>query len=68
MGRLPLHEPKIRYSARASAIPLLLLPRRGDARVARRRQRPEGALQIWVGVDDEYYGGLMRPLPAIASP
>lgn len=28
------------------------------------RQRPDGALEIWVGVDDEYYGGTMRPLPA----
>ncbi len=34
------------------------------------RQRPDGALEIWVGVDDEYYGGTMRLLPAraIASP
>lgn len=34
------------------------------------RQRPDGVLEIWVGVDDEYYGGTMRPLPAraIASP
>jgi hypothetical protein len=34
------------------------------------RQRPDGAVEIWAGVDDEYYGGTMRLLPAraIASP
>lgn len=34
------------------------------------RQRPDGTVEIWVGVDDEYYGGTMRPLlpRAIASP
>jgi hypothetical protein len=28
------------------------------------RQRPDQTVEIWVGVDDEYYGGTMRPLPA----
>ena len=34
------------------------------------RQRPDGTMEIWVGVDDEHYGGTMRALPAraIASP
>jgi hypothetical protein len=31
------------------------------------REPPDGALELWVGVDDEYYGGTMRPLPARAS-
>jgi hypothetical protein len=28
------------------------------------RERPDGTVELWAGVDDENYGGTMRPLPA----
>ena len=28
------------------------------------RQEPGKPLELWVGVDDENYGGTVRPLPA----
>jgi hypothetical protein len=30
------------------------------------RERPDGSVELWVGVDDEYYGGTVRRLPASA--
>jgi hypothetical protein len=30
------------------------------------RERPDGSVELWVGVDDEHYGGTLRPLPASA--
>jgi len=27
------------------------------------RQRADGTVELWVGVDDEYFGGTIRPLP-----
>jgi hypothetical protein len=32
------------------------------------REREDGSVEIWAGVDDEFYGGTVRPLPPIASP
>ncbi len=31
------------------------------------RERPGEALELWVGVDDENYGGTMRPLPPMVG-
>ena len=28
------------------------------------RERPDGTVELWAGVDDENFGGTMRPLPA----
>jgi hypothetical protein len=30
------------------------------------RERPDGSVELWVGVDDEHFGGTLRPLPASA--
>jgi hypothetical protein len=30
------------------------------------RDRPDGSVELWVGVDDEHFGGTLRPLPASA--
>jgi hypothetical protein len=30
------------------------------------RERPGGGVELWIGVDDEYFGGTLRPLPGSA--
>lgn len=30
------------------------------------RERADGSVELWVGVDDEHFGGTLRPLPASA--